>query len=87
MFTTYVLRSKATGRYYTGSTSDLARRLCEHNEDISTSTKNHGPWELIHREDFCTLSEAVRRERYFKTGKGRDELRRILADSHRSSAG
>ncbi len=87
MFTTYVLRSKTTGRHYTGSTSDLISRLSEHNADVSTSTKNRGPWELIHREDFCTLSEAVRRERYFKTGKGRDELQRILANPHPSSIG
>ena len=87
MFTMYVLRSKTTGRHYTGSTSDLISRLSEHNTDVSTSTKNRGPWELIHREDFHTLSEAVRRERYFKTGKGRDELQRILANSHPSSIG
>jgi putative endonuclease len=81
MFTTYVLRSKTTGRFYTGSTADLTRRLHEHNSDISASTKHRGPWELVHREDFTTLSGAVRRERYLKTGKGRDELKRILAAS------
>jgi hypothetical protein len=33
---------------------------------------------LAHREDFASLAEAVRREHYLKTGKGREELRRIL---------
>jgi len=78
MFTTYVLRSTTTHRLYTGSTSDLARRLVQHNADASTSTKHRGPWELIHREDFASLAEAVRRERYLKTGKGRDEIKRGL---------
>jgi hypothetical protein len=50
--TTYVLRSKATCCLYTGSTSDLVRRLEQHNADVSTSTKHRGPWELVHREDF-----------------------------------
>jgi hypothetical protein len=39
MFSTYVLRSKASRRLYTGSTSDLGRRLEQHNTDASTSTK------------------------------------------------
>jgi putative endonuclease len=75
MFTVYVLRSKRTGLYYTGSTSDLGRRLKEHNSDVSFSTKNRGPWELVHREDYATRREAMRRERQLKTGKGRDEIR------------
>jgi putative endonuclease len=75
MFTVYVLRSKLTGLYYTGSTSDLGRRLEEHNSDVSFSTKNRGPWELVHREDYATRGEAMRRERQLKTGKGREEIR------------
>jgi putative endonuclease len=81
MFTTYVLRSKTSRRLYTGSTSDLERRLEQHNTDVSSSTKNRGPWQLVHQEDFPTLAEAVRRERYLKTGKGREELKRILKAS------
>jgi len=83
MFTTYVLRSKATGRFYTVSTSDFLRRLEQHNAEVSTSTKHSGPRELAHREDFASLAEAMRREGYLKTGKGRKEPRRIL-DENRS---
>ena len=75
MFTVYVLRSKLTGLYYTGSTSDLERRLEEHNSEVSFSTKNRGPWELVHREDYAMRGEAMRRERQLKTGKGREEIR------------
>ena len=78
MFTTYVLLSKVSRRLYTGPTSDLERRLEQHNADVSTSTKNRGPWQLVHQENFLTLAEAVRRERYLKTGKGREELKQIL---------
>jgi len=66
MFTTYVLRSKCTGQFYTGSTSDLEARLSRHNSDLSISTKNRGPWELAYREDFRTRAEAMARERYFR---------------------
>jgi putative endonuclease len=79
MFVVYVLRSIKTGRFYIGLTSDLERRLREHNEGLSRSTKHGRPWELVHREDFPTLAEAVRRERYLKTGRGREELQRLLA--------
>jgi len=75
---TYVLRSLATGRFYTGATTDLDVRLEQHNSNMSRSTKNRGPSILVHREEFVTLAEALRRERELKTGKGRDEVRRIL---------
>jgi predicted GIY-YIG superfamily endonuclease len=34
--------------------------------------------DLLHKEEFETLSEAIRRERFLKSGKGRDELKKIL---------
>ena len=80
MFTAYVLQSQRNLRFYTGSTSDFERRFAEHNADQSFSTKNNGPWQLVHREDFATQSEAVRRERELKTGKGRDFIRRLLME-------
>jgi len=80
MYFVYVVESETTGRHYTGLTSDLRRRIAEHNQDSSTSTKHRGPWRLLYEEEFQSLPEAVRRERFFKTGKGREELKRILLD-------
>ena len=88
MYFVYILRSQTTGRFYTGATSDLQARLAQHNSDESTSTKHRGPWNMIHHEEFETLAEAIRRERYFKTGKGRDELKRLTVSGNaRSSDG
>ena len=87
MFTVYVLRSRRTGRLYTGSTANLELRLAQHNSDLSISTKHRGPWDLVYRESFPSLAEAVRRERSLKSGKGRAELKRILGDSLCGSAG
>jgi len=86
MYSVYILRSRATGRYYTGSTSDLARRLEEHTANLSRATKNHGPWELVHHEKFASRAEAMRRERYFKTGRGRDELQALIASGNACSS-
>ena len=88
MFYTYILRSRVTGQHYTGSTSNLQVRFQQHNSDESMSTKNRGPWDLVHHEEFATPAEAIRRERYFKTGRGREELKKLVeADQSLSSAG
>ena len=74
MYFVYVLRSMKTGRRYIGSCEDLQDRLRRHNNGESKSTKHGVPWQLIYREGLQTRVAAVRRERYFKTGKGRDDL-------------
>jgi len=81
MFHVYVLRSESTGRYYFGSTSGLERRLAEHNADLATATKHRGPWRLVDAEEHATRGEAMRRERYFKTGEGRREIQAILGNA------
>ena len=74
MFYVYVLRSSKTGRRYVGSCQDIEERLGRHNAGHSKATRHGIPWVLVHFEAFATRAEAVRRERYFKTGKGREEL-------------
>jgi putative endonuclease len=78
MFYTYILRIRVTGLYYTGSTSNLQVRFQQHDSDGSVSTKNRGPWDLMHHEEFAALAEAARRERYFKTGRGREALKKLV---------
>jgi putative endonuclease len=86
MFHVYVLRSGVTGRLYTGSTADIEDRLCRHNAGECKATRHGIPWTLVYTEAFLTRAEAVRRERYFKTGRGREELERSIAGSSRGSA-
>ncbi len=74
MFTVYVLVSKTTGMRYVGQTSNLPQRLVAHNNGDSRYTKNRGPWKLIYSERYTTRTEAIIREKYLKTGKGREFL-------------
>jgi putative endonuclease len=74
MFYVYILRSEKTARRYVGSCEDLDDRLRRHNASESKATKHGVPWALLHYESFSTRREAVARERYYKTGRGRDEL-------------
>jgi len=74
MFYVYVIRSSKTGRRYVGSCEDIDERLRRHNAGHSLATRHGVPWRLTYRETFAARNEALARERYFKTGKGRSEL-------------
>jgi putative endonuclease len=78
MFYCYVLRSQKSGRRYIGSCENLAERIRRHNAGDSKATKPGAPWVLIHNEGFATRSEAAQRERYYKTGRGTDEINKVL---------
>lgn len=55
----YILQSQKSKRYYIGNTDNLKRRLIEHNEGKTVSTKNKGPWELVHSESFDSKLKAT----------------------------
>jgi len=76
----YLLLSLTDNRTYLGSTSDLKRRLREHNEGKNISTRNRRPFKLIYAEEYETLDEARKREKYLKTRSGRRELKKIFND-------
>jgi len=77
-FTVYIIKSVEDYRY-TGITVDLEKRLIEHNsKSLSFWTKRGTDWKLIYKEEFDTRSEAMKREEWFKTGIGRDYLKKVL---------
>jgi len=78
MFYVYVIYSEKAGRKYTGYTTDIDKRLEEHNHDLlSKYTKKKGPWVLIYKEELETIGEALAREKILKSGVGRDFLKKI----------
>jgi len=83
VFFTYVIQSKKDGRFYTGSTSDLRKRLNEHNTGKVRSTKSRGPFVLIYYEACLDKQDALAREKYLKSGMGKrylkNRLRRFLS--------
>ena len=66
----YILRSCDQSRYYIGCTSDVAKRVAEHNSSRAHWTKRYQPWELVYTEGYATRGEAMRRERALKRLKG-----------------
>ena len=51
---------------YTGCTSNLVKRLEEHNKNMNTSTKNKGPFELVYFEGYKAKEDAFHREHNLK---------------------
>ena len=62
----YLLQSQKDEKCYLGWTTDLLRRLGEHNEGLNTSTKSRMPFSLIGFETYSSQKEARERERILK---------------------
>ncbi len=76
----YIIKS-SEGFRYTGFTEDLQKRLIEHNEKkLSFWTKRGSNWKLIYKEEYEIKTEALKRERWLKTGVGRDFLKNSVSD-------
>jgi len=81
----YVLESKVDSHRYIGFSSDLRKRLEEHNSGKSFATRPRRPLSLIYYEACLTESDAHRRERYFKQTGGRRFLAKRLKDYYHST--
>ncbi|MBE3096912.1 MAG: GIY-YIG nuclease family protein [Planctomycetes bacterium] len=77
----YVIQSQVTGCHYTGSCADIADRLRHHNCGATPSTRHGIPWNVVHTASLATRQDALRRERFLKTGQGRRELAALLHES------
>jgi len=62
---------------YVGLTDNLPRRIQQHNDGRERTTKPYRPFRLLHSEQFTTRTEARSREKYLKSGAGKEFLRLI----------
>ena len=68
----YILYSEKFRKHYVGYSSDLLNRLLSHNELATKGyTVKYRPWKLIHTEVYTSKAEALKREKYLKSGVGR----------------
>ena len=77
MYTVYAIRIEVDKRIYVGFTADLNRRLKEHNAGKNSSTKGFLPWHLIYKEVQATRLAARAREKYLKSGVGKEFLKSL----------
>ena len=70
----YVLKC-ADGSFYKGQTNDFARRMKEHEKGEVSWTAKNLPVIPVHWEVLDSRDEAVNREKYLKSGRGREWIK------------
>jgi putative endonuclease len=79
MYYAYVLKSIGHDYFYKGHCADVNARLIQHNSRMTVSIRPYVPFEIVYVEAFETEWEAIAREKYFKTSRGRLFLKGKLA--------
>jgi len=77
----YILQFEG-GKFYVGSTDNLIRRLKQHTDGHTPSTKRLGQGKLVLKQDYQTLREARSIESKLKALKRRDYIAKIVQDGY-----
>lgn len=75
MYSIYALFYKDLNRIYVGMTEDLEKRINDHKRGKTRSTKNRGNFSVMVMEECQTRDEARKREKYWKSGCGKEVLK------------
>jgi len=75
MYYIYILKSEEDNKTYVGYTNNLEQRLKQHNAGQVAATKHRRPLKLMLYEEFEIMTEAKKREKYWKSGAGRRKLK------------
>ncbi len=78
MYYVYILKSLRDNKFYTGFSSNLKRRLRDHQVGNVDSTKNRRPLELFYYEAYRDKVSALNREKFLKTTRGKLQLRKQI---------
>ncbi len=78
MYYTYILISLKDRKFYIGSTSNLKIRVDQHNKGKVESTAKRRPLKLIYYECYLKKEDTLRNENYYKTTKGREDLKKKI---------
>jgi putative endonuclease len=78
MYVTYIIYSSKIEKFYTGQTSDLDRRMEEHNRGKTSFSASGMPWKLLYFRYFESRSEAIKLESFIK----KRGAARFLADNN-----
>ena len=76
-YVTYILFSKNFNKHYTGFTSNLEQRMLSHNDLGKDWTAKYRPWKIIYTKDFESRIQAMKHEKWLKSGVGRAFIKTI----------
>ncbi|GGD47641.1 GIY-YIG nuclease family protein [Muriicola marianensis] len=75
MIWVYAIRSISYEYIYVGMTSNLEDRLRRHNRGWEKTTRPYAPFNLIYKEECASRKLARQREKYWKSGSGKEKLK------------
>ncbi len=78
MWHVYALKSLKDKHLYIGISEDPYKRLKEHNSGMTKSTRPRRPFQIIYQEKCGSRIDARKREKYLKSGIGREFLKTIM---------
>jgi putative endonuclease len=81
MFYIYAIESQFDKRIYVGLTEDVEKRVDQHNKGKTKSTKPYRPWTVKYIETALTRLDARKREKYLKSGVGKEYLKSLRSRS------
>ena len=81
MVEVYSIISLVNGDIYVGMALNSERRLKEHNSGRNRYTKGLRPWKLFQVEFFPDWKQARFREKYLKSGVGKEYLKMLVRSS------
>ena len=74
----YILSCAKNNSLYVGVTGNLRNRLKSHVEGETRTTRIFGPVKLIYYEAYLNKSDAYIREKFLKSGRGREVMKKQL---------
>ena len=77
MYTVYAIKSRVRNYIYVGMTNNVNRRFNEHNNGKERTTKPYVPFDLIYTEIHNNRISARVREKYLKSGIGKEFLKSL----------
>lgn len=78
MHIVYILESVVDHGWYIGYTTDLKRRIREHDTGRNTSTHARRPFKIIYAEAYLHKMDALGREKFLKSGAARRFLKKQM---------
>jgi putative endonuclease len=76
----YILYNTDHDKFYIGQTYSLTKRIAEHKAGKSSYTSRYGKWLFVYYEKLSTRAEAMRREKYFKSLKSKEYLKKFIKE-------
>lgn len=62
----YILFSETLSKYYCGQTWSIEKRISEHNDGLTQSTRNGKPWKVVWYHELSSRAEAMKLEKKIK---------------------